>query len=74
MVSLLCLPGHDGDCRDTADSLRSLQAEMGREGGDGMGQVIASFLPGVTLAISKLLTTSTNLGQVSHNGVIPLSL
>lgn len=58
------------------DSLRELQGKMGREGGcDGgeggegvsvcMGKTLASFLPGVTLAISKLLTTRTDLGQVS---------
>lgn len=46
----------------------------GREGGGGergrdetaqyRGEVLASFLPGVTVAVSKLLTTSANLGQV----------
>ena len=63
---------------DTVDSLSELQRKMGRcaggggDGGDGCeggrvstGNALASFLPGVTLAISKLLTTRTNLGQVS---------
>ena len=42
-----------------------LQERVGREGGGGgRGEALASFLPGVTIAITKLLTSDPNLGQV----------
>lgn len=47
--------GREGDGNDNGGKMR----------GGYRGEVLASFLPGVTLAITKLLTTNTNLGQVS---------
>ena len=59
------LPGVGGDIEDTADSLRSLAGRVGREQlREGRGEVLASFLPGVTTATTKLLTSQPNLGQV----------
>lgn len=57
---------------DTVDNMKALRQRIGR-GDRGtemdktalyMGEVLASFVPGVTTAVSKLLTTATNLGQV----------
>ena len=72
MVShwLECGTGDVGE--DSSDSLKALRERVGRgDRGRGMddtalyiGEALASFLPGVTTAISKLLTTVTNLGQV----------
>jgi hypothetical protein len=56
------LPGVGGD---TADSLRSLGGRVGRER-LRRGEVVASFLPGVTTAVTKLLTSEPNLGQVCN--------
>lgn len=65
------------------DSLEGLRERVGRgdrgRGHEGrreedtalyVGEALASFLPGVTIAVSKLLTSTTNLGQVTchlHN-------
>lgn len=57
---------------DSGGSLKALRERVGRgERGKGkddtalyIGEALASFLPGVTTTISKLLSTATNLGQV----------
>ena len=61
-------PGSDEDT--TLHTLTSLleivgkERERGREGtACNRGEVLASFLPGVTMKISKLVTTHSNLGQ-----------
>ena len=64
-LSVNGLPGVGGDIEDTADGLRSLAGRVGRERlREGRGEVLASFLPGVTTTTTKLLTSQPNLGQV----------
>jgi hypothetical protein len=70
LLALSCLAEEDsalftGVGGDTADSLRSLGGRVGRER-LRRGEVVASFLPGVTTAVTKLLTSEPNLGQVCN--------
>ena len=53
------------ETQDTAGSLKSLQETVSRDSWEGKkGEALASFLPGVTTAVSRLLTSDPKLGQV----------
>ena len=61
--ALLCKLLRETETREEAAA--AIESLVRCEGGEGGGGVMASFLPGITISLTKLITSDANIGSVS---------